>query len=110
MWAEKYVVPVPYDAAPQTVTDLLAGLYDPASNTTIQPTTGITPIIGKLAIAGETHPLPAPRYRFGDAIALLDSPTVRYHSLEELSKLELCFAWGALAATPINYSVFVHVL
>ncbi|GAB4480235.1 MAG: hypothetical protein Kow00124_26740 [Anaerolineae bacterium] len=107
-WAERYVIMIPDDAEPQRVYPLVAGLYDPSSESTL-PAAGadgqaVTPLIGRVAINGPTADV-EPVYRFGDVIGLAE-PTLS----ERGGTLEVCLPWVALAQSPADYQVFVHVL
>jgi hypothetical protein len=107
-WAERYVVSIPADAPVQTVSSLIAGLYDPQSGQVLPATDGqgheLTPIIGRIAINGPPQRF-KPAYRFGNVIGLAE-PTLTQHA----DQVEVCLRWLSLAKTSTDYHVFVHVL
>ncbi len=107
-WAERYVVQIPASAAPQTVYTLVAGLYDPVSGRTLEAVNArgetVAPVVGRIAINGPAHAL-TPVYRFGSGIGLAAPRLTR-----QGDQLEVCLSWLSLAATNVDYTVFVHVL
>jgi len=114
-WAERYVITLPPDAKTQTVDALTVGLYDagtkqvlPAFDSAGNP---VTPIVGRIAI----HNPPSsfePQYRFGGLIGM-DAPIVTRQWANASAgpvEFEVCLRWIALARTPTDYHVFVHIL
>jgi len=107
-WTETYVLVIPSDAEPQVVYPLVAGLYDPATKTSLPATDPsgqeVTPIVGRIAVNGPPQPF-EPAYRYGDVIGMAEPEIGR-----QGDELEVCLRWVSLAATPLDYHVFVHVL
>ncbi len=107
-WAETYAIQIPRDAEPQRVYPLVAGLYDPLTDSALPafaPDGGeMSPVVGRVAVSGPPQEV-QPQYRLGDAIGLVDI-TITHDG----SAGQLCVEWVALDEVPIDYQVFVHVL
>ncbi len=106
-WAERYIVPIPADAPPQTVYPLVAGLFDPATQTNLAATANgqpVSPVVGRITVSGPEQPI-TPVYRFGDGIGLAD-PTLKQTG----DQVQVCLRWTALAPVTTDYTVFVHLL
>ncbi|MBN2470307.1 MAG: hypothetical protein JXN59_06230, partial [Anaerolineae bacterium] len=106
-WVERYVIRIP-ETDPQTTHTLIAGLYDPQTDTTMPATNAggeqVTPVVGRLAIRGEARALEA-AYCFADSISLAEPSVTR-----EGDTLTVCLEWGARETPPEPYQIFVHVL
>jgi Predicted membrane protein (DUF2142) len=106
-WAEHYQIALPADAEAQQTFALVAGLYDPAARralTARRDGRDAEPIIGRVAVSSEPQALPT-TYRLGEIMALA-TPQLSV----EGRTLTVCLAFHSLAITPVDYSVFVHVL
>ena len=107
-WVENYVVRIPSYAEPQVVYPLIAGLYDPATDTPLpaidESGDTVLPIVGHIAIRGEVQPF-EPDYRFGEEIGLAVPDIIISND-----QVQVCLDWVALASTTIDYHVFIHVL
>jgi len=106
-WAEHYVVTVPFDAMPQKVYPLVAGLYDPEAGVPLaaEDANGklITPIVGRIAINGPEAP-GEPQMYFGDEIGLLESMIETRDG-----EVELCMTWIALGEMDTDYSLVARL-
>lgn len=106
-WRETLNLIVPADAETQVAYPLIVGFYDPVDGRLLDATSGgspVTPIVARLVIHGEPQP-GDPAYRLGDSIGL-DMPVLNRNG----DALEVCLNWHSLAATDVDYTVFIHVL
>jgi hypothetical protein len=105
-------VQIPPDAETQQVYTLIAGLATrrrvgtPAFSSRQE----VVPVIGQVAIHGETQPGGAALdYRFlegASPVIGLNSPDIRRTE----AGVEVCLPWTSLQPTAENYHVFVHVV
>ena len=114
-WQERYVITIPNKkAAPQTVSDLMVGLYHydenspdkvgdelPAFDSSGAP---VRAIVGRIAINGPSEPF-TPDYSFGGVIGLAKPAVTR-----QADRVETCLKWLSIAPAPQDYQMFVHVL
>ncbi len=116
---DPYWIPIAADAKGSDVADILVDLYvretkrdllarDPQGQT-------VTPIIGRLKIAGTNHAVPEiknkTQYVFGKQVALIGYDITKLTNQEHSQGSgRLTLYWKRVAAIPIDYTVFVHVL
>jgi 4-amino-4-deoxy-L-arabinose transferase-like glycosyltransferase len=107
-WSETNVIVIPSEAEAQVAYPLIAGLYDPETGSALPANDSdgnvVTPTVGRIAINGRAEPF-APAYRFGDVIGMAEPRITRRDG-----ELDVCQKWVSLAPTPVDYTVFVHVL
>jgi hypothetical protein len=108
-WSEHFYIEIPDDAAPQQTYTLIAGLYDPQNQQTLEATSAgnpVTPVIGKLAIHGQPESIVmTDAYCFGDLFALT-APGI----IADDQQITLNLRWQSLHPTAVDYTIFVHVL
>lgn len=107
-WAEEYVIRIPEDAPTQVTYPLVAGLYNPETDTALDATTPdgttVTPYVGRLVINGEAVNADAATC-FGEGIGL-QTPQLTLSQ----DTAELCLSWIARGTTAADLQVFVHVV
>jgi hypothetical protein len=108
-WAERFVVPVPGGALvdQQRVYRVIAGLYDPTTETPLPATPptaddATLPLIGDVAVHGDPQPTLNVAYRIGDSVTAA-APTLPDDET-------LCLTWQLAQPAPADYSVYVHLL
>jgi 4-amino-4-deoxy-L-arabinose transferase-like glycosyltransferase len=107
-WAENYLIAISENTQQQTAYPLVAGLYDPETETILPVVDSndqeITPTVGQIAINGPSQSF-VPAYRFGDIIGLAEPQIER-----QGDSIEVCLKWLSMAPVSLDYHIFIHLL